>query len=61
MKKIAFIVNSLGVGGAEKHTITLANRLSVLGYSITIFVLNKNNDLLDEVDSKSKIKFLNTS
>lgn len=59
MKKIAFIVNSLGVGGAEKHTITLANRLSVLGYSITIFVLKKNNDLLDEVDSKIKIKFLN--
>lgn len=52
MKKLAFIVNSLGVGGAEKHTVTLANNLNKRGYNITIFVLNNNMDLVDELDKE---------
>ena len=58
MKRLAFIVNSLGIGGAEKHTITLANSLSKMNYEITLFVLKNNCDLKEEVNKNIKIEFM---
>ena len=36
MKKILFIVPSLGIGGLERVQVTLANALVKQGYNITI-------------------------
>ncbi|VAW13841.1 hypothetical protein MNBD_BACTEROID05-634, partial [hydrothermal vent metagenome] len=55
-KRISFIVNDLRFGGAERHTIDLANGLSRLGYSCQIIALGINNDLYAQIDDE--IEFL---
>ena len=39
--KIGFLINDLGVGGAEKVFIDQANELSRLGHEVSFLVLNK--------------------
>lgn len=57
MKKILFIIPSLAVGGLEKVQVTLANRLSEMGYGITILLLEPVFDLQCQLNSNVKVKY----
>ena len=52
MKKILFILPSLGVGGLERVQVTLANALVHRGYDVTVMVLGNVTDLADELDER---------
>ncbi len=54
-KRISFIINDLRIGGAERHTIDLANGLSRLGYACQIIALGTNNDLYAQIDDEIKV------
>lgn len=44
MKNIAFILNSIRFGGAERQTIDLINGLASYGHNISLIVLNESGD-----------------
>ncbi len=53
MKKILLIINSLGVGGAERVFVSDVNHLHKSGYDVSFVVLygeNKDNPLLHDID-----------
>lgn len=50
MKKIIFIIPSLGIGGLERVQITIANMLVKHGYDVTIMVLEPVYEMKDELD-----------
>jgi glycosyltransferase involved in cell wall biosynthesis len=50
---IAFIVNSLRFGGAEKHTLQLFNGLASQGFKATLAYLKREEHLLHEADLAS--------
>lgn len=56
MKKILFIIPSLGMGGLEKVQVTLANKLSELGYDVTVLTFDRGEDLKSTLSKK--IKFI---
>ena len=58
--KIAFIINSLAGGGAERVVSTLSNYLVEHGHQITIILLEKN-EIQYDLDKKIKIIVLKTS
>ena len=58
--KIAFIINSLAGGGAERVVSTLSNYLVEHGYKITIILLEKN-EVQYKLNNKIKIIVLKTS
>jgi len=58
--KIAFIINSLGGGGAERVVTTLSNYLIQNGYEITIILLEK--DIIQyDLDKRVNLVVLKTS
>ena len=52
MKKILFIIPSLGMGGLEKVQVTLANKLSELGYDVTVLTFDRGEDLKSTLSKK---------
>lgn len=57
MKKIVFGITSLGIGGAERVLVDLANELSKnQEYQITIFTIYGQGELENQVTSRVKIK-----
>lgn len=57
MKKIVFGITSLGIGGAERVLVDLANELSKSEeYQITIFTIYGNGELEKQVSSKVILK-----
>lgn len=56
MKKILFIIPSLAVGGLEKVQVTLTNKLSELGYEVTILLLEPVFDLRCQLNSKVRVE-----
>lgn len=52
MKKVLFLAPSLRVGGMERALVTLANQLVQKEYDVTVLLLDTNDDLKDELDSK---------
>lgn len=56
MMKILFILNSLGVGGAENYSIALINTFVNYGHQLSIRVLSNNLELKDRLPSKINIK-----
>lgn len=49
-EKIAFIIQSLGIGGAEKFLIAIANHFYLFGYEPVIVLLSDQMNLLPEVN-----------
>ncbi|MEI8168710.1 MAG: glycosyltransferase [Rhodoferax sp.] len=47
---LLFIVNSLGVGGAEKHVVTLVNNLDVSRFKLSLAYLKDESELLQQLD-----------
>lgn len=56
-KKIAFIIPSLGMGGAERVTSELANEFSNRNYDVTIILLD-NNEICYNLNKDIKIYFV---
>lgn len=54
MKKILFVLPSLGYGGLERVQVNLANALVRRGYDVTILTYKKGNDLIELLDKKVK-------
>ncbi len=48
MKKVVYLIGSLGRGGAESQTVMLAAKIQECGYRSIIFVLEAGGDLEDE-------------
>lgn len=46
---LLFIVNSLGIGGAEKHVVTLLNRLDNSRFRLHLAYLKRNEQLLPQL------------
>ncbi len=57
MKRIVFGITSLGLGGAERVLVDLANRLCN-EYDITIFTIYANGELEKELSPKIKIQHI---
>lgn len=55
MKKILFILPSLAVGGLERVQVTIANKLSELGYSVTIMILEAEDELKSELNNNVRL------
>ncbi|TYA71867.1 glycosyltransferase family 4 protein [Seonamhaeicola marinus] len=55
-KNIAFVIPSLGPGGAERVVVTLANRLCAK-YNILLILLYKEHNILYDIDSRIKISY----
>ena len=56
MKKVLFIIESLGDGGAEKILTTLIKNVDKTKYDITVFVIAKTGIYVKEVESVSAVK-----
>ncbi len=54
MKKIVFGITSLGIGGAERVLVDIANKLKDK-YDITIFMLYSKGAFIKELDKKIKV------
>lgn len=52
MKKILFILPSLGVGGLERVQVTIANALADKGYDVTIMTFDDGDELVAELDKR---------
>lgn len=52
LKKIVFVLNGLGVGGAEIQTITVANLLAEKGYMILVIALDRNRSIISRISKK---------
>lgn len=59
MKKIFFMIGSLGGGGAERVLLTLSKKLSELGYSVTIQVVYSGGILESEVSDNVEMIHVN--
>jgi len=53
-KKILFIINGLGVGGAETHLLRLSKALLDKGYQISLLTISKDLALIDQLDKRVK-------
>lgn len=58
MKKILFVINTLGTAGAEKALIELLTQLDKKGFDISLFVLMNQGDLINDIPKN--VKILNT-
>ncbi len=54
-KKIAFVIQGLGLGGAEKFLISVVNHFYKNGYEPVLFLLSRTQDLLPELDNRIKV------
>ena len=52
MKRVIFIIPSLGVGGLERMQVVLANKLAKNGYDVTVMTLSPVDDLKDALDER---------
>lgn len=59
MKKILFVMNTMGQGGAETALLELLRAIDKTSYEVSLFVLTGQGEMIDRVDSG--VKLLNTS
>lgn len=57
MKKVLFIIESLGDGGAEKILTTLIKNVDKTKYDITVFVIAKTGIYVKEVESNCRLLY----
>lgn len=55
MKKILFLLPSLGVGGLERMQVTLANALVKKDYDVTVMILDSSDDLKGDLDKRVRL------
>lgn len=59
MKKILFVINTLGMAGAEKALIQMLKRLDTSEYEVSLFVLMNQGELRDELPKGVKLLNIN--
>ncbi len=59
MKKILFVINTMGHGGAENALLELIKRIDKKSYAVSLFVLTGQGELIEQLDSD--VKLLNKS
>ena len=59
MKKVLFVINTMGYGGAEKALIELLKKLDPDQYEISLYVLLSQGELLSQIPSY--VKLMNTN
>lgn len=57
--KVAIIINSLRIGGAEVQTVELANSLADRGFEILLLCIGKEIQIIERVSNKIKVVELN--
>jgi glycosyltransferase involved in cell wall biosynthesis len=55
-QRIAFVIDSLNIGGAEKFLITIVNSFVKKGYEPYVILLNDSNALLSELDPEIQVE-----
>ena len=55
MKKVAFFIDSLAGGGAERVMLNLANRYAVQGYAVDIVLAQRRGEYLNDVDERIRL------
>lgn len=55
MKKVLFVVNTLGVGGAERALLELLDSLDGEGYAVDLFVLLPRGELVSQVPGHVRV------
>lgn len=58
MKKIAFVIESLSLGGAEKSLVTLLQNIDFDKFSVTLYLFKKNGIFEEFVPKQVKINYL---
>ena len=53
-----FLLNSLTIGGSEKKTVNMANHLASVGHRIHIAWLCKPDTLIDSIDARVSVLYL---
>ena len=61
MKKILFILPSIGIGGMERVLVTLSNKLDALGYNVTVVTFQPPFELRDELSKNITFKYKPTN
>ena len=56
MKKIAFVLNSMNMGGTEKALLSMLNAMDLLENKVTIYLLAKKGELLSEIPNNVIVK-----
>lgn len=58
MKRIAFVTNTMTVGGVERALINLLNSIDYEKYEVVLFLkIKRDNELIDLVNGKVEIRF----
>ena len=58
MKKILFVINTMGMGGGEKSILQLLKQIDLSRYHVSLFVLTGQGELINQVpdgDRKSVV------
>ena len=55
MKKILFVVNTLGRGGAERALVDLLSAMDFASYEVSLYVLTGQGELIHEIPDQVKI------
>lgn len=58
MKRLAFILDNLQIGGVERNTIHICNYLAQAGHDITLLCLTGPGKLAESVSPKVKLEYL---
>lgn len=58
MKRIAFIVNNLKIGGIQRSLINLLKNLDSKKYKVDCYLYNKNGDFINQVPSNINLIYL---
>lgn len=53
---IAFVINSLASGGAERVCVNLSNYFVAQGYFVTIYIKNESKQSIYELDEGVRVK-----
>ena len=59
MKKICIVAEKMLVGGVEKSLLSLLNMIDKDKYEITLYLLKKEGELLNQIPDCIKIKEIN--
>lgn len=58
MKKILFLIHTLGVGGAEKVLVNLVNNMDVTKYDITVMTVINTGAFIEKLNANIKYRYM---
>ena len=58
MKKILFIIQDLGGGGAEKVLINILNNIDYTAYQVDLLLLYENGVYIDKVNKNVNLRYV---